>query len=175
MILDWITIAFSFILIILLSISFYIAIFHGAPFVPTPLRAVHEILKNAGIKNGDRLYDLGAGDGRFIHFAAKDYGARTTGFEMDPLVFGLSRLRKTLQGWKGQMIFGNFMKHDLSDADFIICYLLPETLEKYQSKFEKELKKGTKIISYAFHVGSLKPKKIIPRQKGISQIFIYEI
>lgn len=175
MILEWIFTVLICIFLILFTFSFYIAIFHGAPFVPTPMRAVHEVLKHAEIRKGDKVYDLGAGDGRFIHFASKDYGAISVGFEMDPLVYGLARLRQILQGWKGKMVFGNFMNQNLSDADFIICYLLPETLAKYQTKFKKELKKGTKIISYSFHIGSLKPKKLIPRQKGISQIFIYEI
>jgi len=53
--------------------------------------------------------------------------------------------------------------------------MLPKTLAKFQKKFDKELKKGTKVVSYAFHIGSWKPKKIIPKRGKISKIFIYEI
>ncbi len=161
--------------IIFLSISFYISIFGGGPFVPTPLPAVHKVLKAAKIKKGDKLYDIGAGDGRFIHFAAKDYHAKSEGFEIDPFVFFLAKLRQWVFGWKGKMTYGNFTKKSLKNADVLICYMMPNTLAKFQKKFDRELKKGTKIVSYAFHIGDWKPKKIIPKEGKISQIFIYQI
>lgn len=161
--------------IVFLSISFYITIFGGGPFMPTSMPAVHKVLKNAGIKKGDKVYDIGAGDGRFLHFAKKDYGAKSTGFELDPFVFFIAKLRQWIWKWQGEMVFGNFEKHNISDADVVLCYMLPRTLAKFQKKFDKELKKGTKIISYAFHIGDWKPKKIIPRAGKISQIFIYKI
>lgn len=161
--------------IIFLITSFCVAIFGGGPFVPTPMKAVHHVLKHAKIRKGQRVYDIGAGDGRFIHFATKDYGAVATGFEIDPFVYFLAKFRQKFFGWKGKMIRSSFLKHNLKDADVIICYMLPNTLAKYQEKFQKELKKGAKIVSYAFHVGTLKPKEIIPKQGKISRTFIYEI
>lgn len=160
---------------IFLTISFYITIFGGGPFVPTPMAAVHKVLKNAGIKKGHKVYDIGAGDGRFIHFAAKDYGANSTGFEMDPFVFFIAKVRQWFWKWQGKMIRSNFQKHSLKDADFVLCYMMPKTLAQFQKKFDKELKKGTKIVSYAFHIGSWVPKKIIPKEGKIAQIFIYQI
>ena len=159
---------------IFLSISFYITIFGGGPFVPTPLPAVHKVLKNSGIKKGDIVYDIGAGDGRFVHFAANDYGAKSIGFELDPFVFFIAKLRQKFWHWKGKIIRGNFEKHNLSDASVIVCYMMPKTLAKFQKKFDRELKKGTKIISYAFHIGDWKPKKIIPKENKIAQIFVYQ-
>ncbi|PIR55031.1 hypothetical protein COU74_04845 [Candidatus Peregrinibacteria bacterium CG10_big_fil_rev_8_21_14_0_10_36_19] len=161
--------------IIFLSISFFIGIFGGGPFVPTPFPAVHKVLKAAKIKKNNKLYDIGAGDGRFIHFASKDYQANAEGFEMDPFVFFLAKMRQKIFGWQGKMTYGNFTKKSLKDADILICYMMPETLAKFQKKFDKELKKGTKIVSYAFHIGNWKPKKIIPKEGKISQIFIYEV
>ena len=164
--------------IIFLSISFYITIFGGGPFVPTKMKAVHKVLKAAKIEKGQRVYDIGCGDGRFVHFAAKDYGADSVGFELDPFVYFLAKLRQKLWKWQGIVKRGNFLKHDFSDADIIVCYLLPKTLAKYQKKFDKELKKGTRIVSYAFHIGDWEPKKLIPREKGINgvhQIWVYEI
>ena len=143
--------------------------------MPTPMRAVEEVLKHARIKKGDRLYDIGAGDGRFLDIAEKKYGANATGFEMDPFVYTLAKIRQVFFGWKGKMIRSNFLKHDLSDAKVLVCYMMPKTLAKFQKKFDEELKKGTRVVSYAFHIGSWKPKKIIPKTKKISQIFIYEI
>lgn len=161
--------------IIFLSISFYITIFGGGPFIPTPMRSVHKVLKQAKIKKGDKLYDIGAGDGRFIHFSTKEYGANAVGFELDPFVYFIARIRQIFWGWKGKIIRGNFLKHDISDADILICYMLPKTLAKFQSKFDKELKPGARVVSYAFHIGSWKPKLHIKKQDKISQIFVYEI
>ncbi len=175
MILGIITLIIVLIIIAFLTTGFYIMIFGGGPFVPTPLPAVHKILEYADIKKGDKVYDIGAGDGRFIHFAVKDYHAKATGFELDPFVYFLAKLRQWFFSWKGKMVRGNFLKHDISDADIIICYMMPKSLAKFQKKFEKELKKGTKIISYAFHIGSLKPKKIIPKKGKVSKIFLYKI
>jgi len=160
---------------IFLSISFYITIFGGGPFVPTPMPAVHKVLKVAKIKKGDRVYDIGAGDGRFIHFACKDYKAKGIGFEMDPFVYFIAKMRQKFWKWKGRIIHGDFQKHSLKDADVICCYMMPRTLAKFQKKFDKELKKGTKIVSYGFHIGTWKEKKLIPKEGKIAQIFIYQI
>lgn len=162
-------------IIVFLTISFYITIFGGGPFVPTPMHSVHKVLEAAEIKKGQKVYDIGAGDGRFLHFAEKDYGANATGFELDPFVYFLAKLRQWFWKWKGKVIHGNFEKYDISDADVILCYMLPKTLAKFQKKFDKELTKGTKIVSYAFHIGNWEPKKVIPKEEKISQIFIYEI
>jgi len=161
--------------IIFLCISFYITIFGGGPFIPTPFPAVKEVLKHAKIKKHDKVYDIGAGDGRFIHFAIKDYQARAVGFELDPFVFFLAKIRQWFWAWKGKIIRGNFLSHNISDADIVLCYMLPRTLAKFQNKFDKELRKGTRVISYAFHIGSWKPKKIIPKKGKLSKIWIYEI
>lgn len=162
-------------LIAFLCISFFITIFGGGPFVPTPYPAVHKTLKAAGIKKNERVFDIGAGDGRFLHFAEKDYQAQAEGFEIDPFVFFLSKLRKWFWGWKGQVHFGSFFKGKLKKADIIICYMLPRTMKKFRNHFEKKLKKGTRIVSYAFHIPGWKPLKTIPRKGKISKILVYEI
>ena len=143
--------------------------------MPTPREAAMKVLRAAHIKKGDKLYDIGAGDGRFIHFAEKEFKANAIGFEIDPFVYMLAKFKQLFLRWKGKMIRGNFLKHDISDAKIIICYMLPKTLAKFQPKFEKELKPGTKIVSYAFQVGTLKPKKIIPKSGKINRILIYEM
>lgn len=157
-------------------VNVYFAFFGIAPFVPTPMRAVHEVLKHAKIKKGDILYDLGAGDGRFLHFAEKDYGAKATGFEIDPGVFLLAKMKQWLLGWKGTMVRSSFQKQNISDADVIICYMMPRSLKTFQGYFSKQIKNGARVVSYAFSIGTLKPKRIIPRDntKKISKILIYE-
>jgi hypothetical protein len=160
-----------------IATSFVVAFFGGGPFVPTPKKAVREVLKHAKIRKGDRLYDIGAGDGRYLHFAEKDHGAIATGFEIDPFVYALARFKQITLGWKGKMVRSDFRKHSLKDADIVICYMLPSTLRKYQSKFDAELQKGCKVISYSFKVGNWKPIKTIPAKTktGIKKIYIYSI
>ena len=175
MIVQILALIFVILITIFMSISFYITIFGGGPFVPTPFKSVHTVLKYAKIKKGEKVYDIGAGDGRFIHFASKDYGADATGFEMDPFVYFIAKMRQRFFGWKGKMIRSDFQKHSLKDADVLICYMMPKTLAKFQKKFDKELKKGTRVISYAFHIGTWKAKKIIPKKGDISKILIYQI
>lgn len=160
---------------VFMTISFYITIFGGGPFVPTPMPSVHKVLKVAEIKKGQKVYDIGAGDGRFIHFAAKDYGADAVGFEMDPIVYCIAKIREIFWHWKGKMIRSNFQKYSLADADVLLCYMMPNTLAKFQKQFDKELKKGCKIVSYAFHIGTWIPKKVVPKENKIAQIFIYQI
>ena len=165
------------IVILALFTSFIVAVFGGGPFVPTPTKEVKRILKHANIRKGDRLYDIGAGDGRFIHYATKLYGAKATGFEIDPFVYMLARLRQIFLKWKGEMVRADFQSHSLKDADIIICYMLPNTLKKFKTKFEKELRPGCKVISYTFKVGNWKPIKILPKSKKRHQkrIYIYSV
>ncbi len=164
------------IVIIALATSFVVAVFGGGPFVPTPKKAVIKILKHAHVRKGDILYDIGAGDGRFLHYAEKLYGAKATGFEIDPFVYALAKFKQILFGWKGRMIRGNFQNYSLKDADIVVCYMLPDTLRKYQKKFEDELRQGCKIISYTFHIGSWKPYKVIPKdtRTNIKRLYIYK-
>ena len=129
------TIVLVCIVILALATSFAVAIFGGGPFVPTPRKAVKEIHKHAKIKPDQKLYDIGAGDGRFLHYAEKLYGANAVGFEIDPFVYMIARLKQIFFRWKGRIIRGNFQNHSLEDADVVICYMLPKTLKKYQKKF----------------------------------------
>lgn len=174
MVLGIITIIVVSLVIIFLSISFYITIFGGGPFVPTPMEAVHKVLKAAQIKKNQYIIDIGAGDGRFLHFAEKNYGAKTLGFERDPFVFFIAKFRQYFFSWKGKIIRTNLFKQNFKKADIILCYMLPKTLGRCLPKFRKELKKGAKIISYSFQIPGLKPAKIIPKTDKIGRILIYK-
>lgn len=149
----------------------------NAPFVPTPMRGVEKILAAAKLKKGARIYDIGCGDGRLIYTAERKYSAQATGFELSPLVYLIAKIRKIFQRSKAELIFGDFRDHNLSDAECIFCYMMPKSLEVYTKKFEKELRPGTKIISYAFHITNWKEVEKIPKVplENIAPIWIYEI
>ncbi|MBU1992246.1 MAG: class I SAM-dependent methyltransferase [Patescibacteria group bacterium] len=174
----------TFLLVIILAAIFFfavlpavIAFYVGAPFVPTPGRAVQKVLEAAKIKKGEKIYDIGCGDGRFVHLASKKYGAEAVGFELSPPVYLLAKLYGLIKRSKAKIILGDSRNHSFREADKIICYLFPGILGKFTEKFEKELKKGTLIVSYAFGIPGWKPVKEIKRDAGrrISRIMVYEM
>lgn len=141
-------------LMVIIIIPTIIAMSSGAPFVPTPMARVKKMIALAKIKPGEKVYDIGCGDGRMVYVAANDYGANATGYELSPLVYGLARLRKFFWRSKAKIQFTDFRYKNLGDADVIVCYLLPESLARLQPKLEAELKQGARVISYAFPIGT---------------------
>lgn len=152
------------------------ALINGAPFVPTPIEAVKKMLKLGKIKKGEKIYDIGCGDGRIVYLANKDYGANSTGFELSPMVYILALIKKIYWHSKAKLIFGNFKTHSLKDADVIFCYLLPDTLKKIQPKLDQDLKKGARVVSYAFPIGNWTITHKEPNEpaKHLASIYVYE-
>lgn len=168
---------FTILAFLFLVIPTIVALVSGAPFVPTPMRGARKMLKLAGVKKGDKVIDIGCGDGRLVHLAAKEFGAKAIGYELSPIVYFIAKVRQLFWRSKAKIKYGDFRMHDLSDADHIVTYMLPETLAKFIPKFEKDLKKGVKITSYAFHIGNWAPVHVEPlsKEENLSKIWIYEI
>jgi len=162
-------------IMLLVMIPTIMALVNGAPFVPTPIEAAEKMLEIANIKPGEKIYDIGCGDGRMVYLAAKKYGADATGFELSPLVYFLARVRHFLWRSKAKIKFANFKNKNLSDADVIVCYLLPDTLARLQSKLDRELKKGARVVSYAFPIGDWQPirKEERKAEQHIAPIWVY--
>lgn len=122
----------------------------GAPWVPTRQELVKKALEMAELKPGELLYDLGSGDGRIVITAARDFGVRAIGVEIDPFRVLYSRLKIRWLGLTGKarIIRSNFFNVELRDADAVVLYLVQETNDKLQSKLEKELTKpDCRVIS----------------------------
>lgn len=148
---------------------------NGAPFVTMEPGVVERVMKLAAVKKGDVFYDLGSGDGRLV-IAAALRGAKAYGVEIDWLRVFYSRLWIFwLRLKNAQIIRKNFFKTDLSRADIVCLYLIQETNEKIQDKLERELKKGTKVISVAFTFPGWQPIKIDPRGTIYGPIYLYKI
>jgi SAM-dependent methyltransferase len=154
-----------------------IAFVTGAPWIPTPMARIKRMLELAELKGGEKVYDIGCGDGRLPYLAAKLWNADAVGIELSPLVFAWARVRHFFWRSKCKLILRDFRYYDLSDANVLAFYLLPEILKKMRPKFEAELKPGTKIISYAFEIAGWTPVHIEPKnmEKNLARIMVYEI
>ena len=130
-------------------------------FVPTPQDVVEDMLRLANVQKGDVLYDLGSGDGRIAITAARKYGVKATGIDIDP-----ERIREANENARkaGVTKLVEFRQEDLFKADFrdatiITLYLLPDLNVKLRPKLWDELKPGTRIVSHQFEMGTWKPEK----------------
>lgn len=164
-------------LLIIIGPTIY-AMASGAPFVPTPMFQVDRMLSAVPLKKGMTIYDLGAGDGRLVYKANKEYGVKSIGYEFSPFVWMWSKFLKFFF-WRSDadLRYGNFWKKDLTDADVIVCYLLPGSMKKMYNELFPSLKPGTLIISHAFSIPDMKPIKELPRlrEKRLGPIRVYKI
>lgn len=134
------------------------------PYVVTPTKVVQEMLKLAGVKEGDVVYDLGCGDGRIVITAVKDFKAkRGVGVELAPERVKLSKENAEKAGIadKVEIREGDVLKiKDLSDATVVTLYLLPDVNEKLKPVLRKTLKPGARVVSHDFDMGEdWKPEK----------------
>jgi SAM-dependent methyltransferase len=130
-------------------------------YVPTPHEVVDDMLRLANVRKGDVLYDLGSGDGRIAIAAAKKYGVRAVGIDIDP-----DRIREATENARkaGVTNLVQFRQEDLFKADFreatvVTLYLLPDLNVKLRPRLWEELKPGTRIVSHQFDMGTWKPEK----------------
>ena len=131
------------------------------PYVPTTEEAVKAMLKLAGVKQSDVVYDLGCGDGRIVIAAAKEYGARGVGIDINP-----ERIQEAQANAKkaGVEKLVRFEENDLFDADIheatvVTLFLLESVNLRLRPKLLKDLKPGTRIVSNTFEMGDWKADK----------------
>jgi SAM-dependent methyltransferase len=116
------------------------------------MNKVHKMLKMAQVGPDDVVYDLGCGDGRMIVTAARHYGARAVGIEIDPFRYLWCQLLIAILGLRDRVrvMYGDFFAKDLSGADVVTCYLLQSTNEKLQGKLKRELPPSARVVSSDF-------------------------
>ena len=148
--------------------AFMIGWFKGAPYVPSKREKIARMLALADIQNGERVFDLGSGNGIVLIEAARA-GAMGTGIECNPFLVWLARRRIAAVGLseKIKIIRGDFRDCTLADADVVFVYLMPKTLTALQEKLQRELKSGARIISNDFPIAGWTP---IHEEDGI---FVY--
>jgi protein-L-isoaspartate O-methyltransferase len=132
-----------------------------APYYPTPEYVVEKMLQLGGLKRGEKMFDLGSGDGRIVIMAAQKYGATATGVEIDHDLWSQSteKIRSLGLEKTAKIINGDAYAQNYSSADMLTVYLLPHANDKMRPMLEKQLKKGTRIVSHDFEFKGWTPEK----------------
>ncbi len=132
-----------------------------APYYPTPETIVRRMLLFGQLKPGEKMFDLGSGDGRIVVMAAQKFGADATGVEFDNDLFLRSsdRIKKLGLAKRARIIHGDIMKQDYGSADLLTVYLLPPSNDKLRPLLERQLRKGTRIVSHDFEFSEWTPEK----------------
>lgn len=125
-----------------------------APYVPTPMPVVDKMLEMADLDEDDILYDIGCGDGRIVINAAKIYGARGVGIDIDPQRIKESKQNAKAAGVEKRVKFikKDALKVDISKATVVTLYLLPESNELLRPILEEKLKPGTLVVSHNYSI-----------------------
>jgi precorrin-6B methylase 2 len=170
-----ILIAFAFFILLFLVALLWILIpaFYRLPPVPTKPDRIRKALKLANLQPDEILYDLGAGDGRVLLIAAREFGAKAIGIEVGPIQCALIWLRAVASGFgsKIDIRWENFYKANLSDADVVFVYATSKEVMKLAPHLEKQMKKGARLVSISADFPEWEPQEFDNREL----IFVYEM
>lgn len=154
---------------------------HGlqVPFVPTPESVVKRMLTLARVKPGELVYDLGAGDGRVLSSAVRDFSAKAIGIELHESRYEAiaKRIEREGLGNSAGVIQADFFSINLSQADVVTLYLLTSVNSMIKPKLERELKPGARVVSHDFPVHGWVPlyvEKVRDRFDG-HMIYLYQL
>ncbi len=133
-----------------------------APYVPSPEPVVDRMLEIANLKPGEVLYDLGCGDGRVLIAAVQKYHAKAVGVELNSKIYKRAEDRIHLLGLQNhiQLIHGDLLDVDLSDADVVTLYLMRSSNEGLRPRLEKFLKPGARVVAHDYPVPGWKPNRV---------------
>ena len=145
-----------------------------APYMATPQEVVDRMLQMAEVTKSDVVYDLGSGDGRLVITAAKQYGARGVGIDIDPALIAQSRANARKEGVEHLVEFRqqDALTVDVSPASVVTLYLLSGANLKLRPTLQKQLKPGSRIVSHQFGMGDWVPTRTetVIDQRGTSRL-----
>ena len=138
------------------------------PYVPTVKSVVRQMLETANVTEDDVVYDLGSGDGRIPIMAAKEFGARGVGIEIDSALVAKARQKAKAAGVADKVEFRqmDFFNVDLTDATVVTLYLWPEINIKLRPKLLEDLDPGDRIVSHDFRMGEWEPERSVDAGEG---------
>lgn len=133
-----------------------------APFVPSPVQVIEFMFKLAGLKAGEVLFDLGAGDGRTVILAAKSFGARAVGVELreDLAKKALNTIHESGLSDRVTIVNGDMFSVNLTSADVVFLYLTTSANEKIRPKLEDDLRKGVRVVSHDYEIVGWRPLRV---------------
>ncbi|HLI85620.1 MAG TPA: class I SAM-dependent methyltransferase [Bryobacteraceae bacterium] len=150
-----------------------------APYIPTPQIIVERMLEAGHVKPGDLVYDLGSGDGRVVITAARKFGARAVGIEIDPALCRIATEKIKAAGLadRVRMVQGSALRVDLSPADVVTMFFLTTSNERLKPILEKQLKPKARVISNQFPIKGWKPMETVKERSGSMaySIYVYEM
>src|SRR5215213_6335531 len=167
-------IIFFFILVfIVMGLWILIPAIYGLPPVSTKRERIQKALQLASLQPNETLYDLGAGDGRVLIIAARNFGAKAVGLEIGPIQCALIWLRATASGFGNQIQvrWENFYKANLQDADVVFVYATSKEVMKLAPHLEAQMREGARLVSISADFNEWEPQEI-DRQE---LIFIYKM
>jgi 16S rRNA A1518/A1519 N6-dimethyltransferase RsmA/KsgA/DIM1 with predicted DNA glycosylase/AP lyase activity len=133
-----------------------------APYYPTPETIVEKMLQLGQLKAGEKMFDLGSGDGRIVIMAAEKFHAQATGVELDKDLWrhSMDLIRKLGLEKSARIVNGDLLKQNYSSADLVTVYLLPVSNDKVEPLLDRELKKGARVVSHDFEFKNWTPEKV---------------
>jgi 16S rRNA A1518/A1519 N6-dimethyltransferase RsmA/KsgA/DIM1 with predicted DNA glycosylase/AP lyase activity len=134
-----------------------------APYYPTPETIVDKMLQLGGLKAGEKMFDLGSGDGRFVIMAAQKFHATAVGVELDKNLCQQStqKILKLHLEKNAHIINGDLLQQNYSSADLVTVYLLPDGInDKVQPLLDKQLKKGARVVAHDFEFKNWTPEQV---------------
>jgi SAM-dependent methyltransferase len=144
-------------------------------FEPTPMPAVRAMLAMADVGPEDLVYDLGSGDGRIPITAAKEFGARGVGIEIDPELVERARASARDAGVADRVEFqlGDMYAADVTPATVVTLFLHPGPNLKLRAKLRSDLRPGARVVSYVWGMGDWKPDNV--QQVSGQRVFLWRI
>jgi hypothetical protein len=166
-------IAALLVLIAFFGLSLIVPAFFGPPLVPAGAARIRKALRMAELKPDENLYDLGAGDGRVLVIAAREFGARAVGIELGPIQCLMCWLRTISSGVGGrvQIHWGNFYSADLKNADVVFLYATSRETARLASRLKSQLHSGARLVSVSADFGGWQPAEF--DEQGL--IFLYRM
>jgi precorrin-6B methylase 2 len=163
----------SLLVIVLGWTWFLVPAFYGLPSVHTRRERIRRALQMAALKADETLYDLGAGDGRVLVIAAKEFGAQAVGIEVGPVQCAAAWLNARVNGigHRVRVTRGDFFKADLSRAEVVFIYATSRQAGRLEGQLEAQLRPGARVVTIAFDFPNWEPADFDNREL----IFLYEM
>jgi len=148
------------------------------PYLPSPESVIRTALELAGLREGERLVDLGCGDGRVLVIAARDYGAYAVGVELNPLLVRLARREARLAGVGGavSIVQGDLFLFDISRFDVVYCYPSPAVTRRLELKVMSECKPGCRVVLHDHPLPVARPLRVVTLPSGslhVHAVYLY--